>query len=933
MWKRLADRLMSVYLHFQEAPDSFRASGYPFVMILFHVVQSQRACSADNVTTRLVASPSIVSRFRDFHTDITFLERAVGPCLFDSKRLEWEKQCRSDESALLELFRENVEDAASLALSLNNEADQVEAATLLQHKLLAQGAMCTPELLQLLELFESRVLEIFNVAVPKIPEWFIPTHELDADVTTSSSDEIAAAAILRGRWLPNSAVVLGEYQMQRGEFMMNVERCCSLSHPNVAKVYGASHLRSPFTAVFESTSSTNLREYLSREENKPGLWQRLLEVALGLKYLIERGVIVTVLRCGDIWVGTDGVAKINTLGCLAAQANAERGVQHARWLAPEIIRGEPPTVGSAIFSLAMCAWEALTAEVPWGPREMDDVIASQVVRGFRPPRFEGMADTEFNLIERMWLSDSSKRPPPAIAVQRLQHIVDEQSSTDANHSQDQSEPAMSNIGTGILDLQHFEFYDLGASIPYFLETLEFKCDQCRESQDAVQHILKRLHAVFTVIQSQNQLPNDVAVAGYRELLMKFNKFLGNAYKASSVLLLIKSQKVSLQSNVFHRWLDELLELLAPATSDPVHIWIPEAPVYDNVPETDSGDEKHAASPGLSKAELNPVEQAPQAGPIKIRRFPCDRLNERFQELDFAAIEVVDSDGNASRLPWLMHTYDLKYDRKSPIGVGAFGEVYRATWLGTPVVVKFMGFEADGDAYSRDLFFHELRVWFPLSHPHVIKLYGACHIGKRFFACEYAGNGTLSKFLKHSTIASDIRYCWALLCQVACGLQYLHELNILHNDLKCDNVLISTDGTAKVTDFGLSCILNSAEVLVDPRKQGAQQWKSPESLRGDRLTLASDVYAFAMCILEAVTGEPPWGCNIVDAGVRYQIKNGNFPLQPSRLSKTQWKLIEMMCVSEPAQRVHISFVAEKLGEFSQQQQLVPSLEAAAVSDAP
>lgn len=147
------------------------------------------------------------------------------------------------------------------------------------------------------------------------------------------------------------------------------------------------------------------------------------------------------------------------------------------------------------------------------------------------------------------------------------------------------------------------------------------------------------------------------------------------------------------------------------------------------------------------------------------------------------------------------------------------------------------------------------------------------------------------------------------------------------------MLISTDGTAKVTDFGLSCILNSAEVLVDPRKQGAQQWKSPESLRGDRLTLASDVYAFAMCILEAVTGEPPWGCNIVDAGVRYQIKNGNFPLQPSRLSKTQWKLIEMMCVPEPAQRVHISFVAEKLGEFSQQQQLVPSLEAAAVSDAP
>lgn len=82
----------------------------------------------------------------------------------------------------------------------------------------------------------------------------------------------------------------------------------------------------------------------------------------------------------------------------------------------------------------------------------------------------------------------------------------------------------------------------------------------------------------------------------------------------------------------------------------------------------------------------------------------------------------------------------------------------------------------------------------------------------------------------------------------CGLQYLHELNILHNDFKCDNVLIGTDGTAKLTDFGLNCILNSAEVWVDPKRQAAVQWKSPESLCGDHLTLASDVYAFAMCIL-------------------------------------------------------------------------------------
>lgn len=98
----------------------------------------------------------------------------MDPDAFDSKRLEWEKECDDDECALLELFREKVEDAASFELILNDEDDQVEAATLLQHKLRAQDAMCSSKLLQLLELFESRVLEVSNDAVPSILKWFIP---------------------------------------------------------------------------------------------------------------------------------------------------------------------------------------------------------------------------------------------------------------------------------------------------------------------------------------------------------------------------------------------------------------------------------------------------------------------------------------------------------------------------------------------------------------------------------------------------------------------------------------------------------------------------------------------------------------------------------------------------------------------------------------
>lgn len=143
--------------------------------------------------------------------------------------------------------------------------------------------------------------------------------------------------------------------------------------------------------------------------------------------------------------------------------------------------------------------------------------------------------------------------------------------------------------------------------------------------------------------------------------------------------------------------------------------------------------------------------------MKIVRYKNERLNEQFKELDFDAIRaaVANSSMNrAPRLPWLIYLDEINYGKGKLVGKGVFGEVYRATWLGTPAVIKFMGYEADQDVYSHELFFHELRVWFPLSHPNVVKLLGACHVGKRFFVCEFAGNGTLSAYLKRNKNAAD-----------------------------------------------------------------------------------------------------------------------------------------------------------------------------------
>ncbi|GAB9477271.1 Serine/threonine-protein phosphatase 6 regulatory ankyrin repeat subunit, partial [Globisporangium polare] len=591
----------------------------------------------------------------------------------------------------------------------------------------------------------------------------------------------------------------------------------------------------------------------------------------------------------------------------------EADPEDARWQPLEIICGEAPSILSNVYSLAMCVLEASTGEIPWAAVKADEIMIYLTSLG-RPDIPGTMTQAQKVLIEAMWSPILDNRPTIASVAQRLKHFVDEENSEHECHASQQIKATSQP-----LDLESYVFPESGSTIKTLLEKLEAKCESCRESQEEVLRILERLQDVYPLVKHHRLLARDVAITSYSELLESFDRFLGiQNFREKSVLQRAKSQQVALRSNVFHRQLDELLELLAPPTVSSIHQWEQKT--------TEGRADGSEPIDGTQDPSPDTAVAAPAAQAVTIVRFETDKVNERFKELDFAAIDAasaaattVDLDTSseepaARHLPWLIRMHEL--NKRTRIASGAFGEVFKATWLGTPVVLKFMGYEADGDAHSHEMFFHELRVWFPLNHPHVIKLFGACHVGKRFFVCEFAGNGTLGAYLKRDGNAGK---SWQLLHQVGLGLQHLHEQNVLHNDLKCDNVLIGADDMAKLTDFGLSCILNSAEVKVDPKKQGALQWRSPEYIRGERLTLASDIYAFGMLIIEALIGGSPWG-QLIDFSVRHQVvRKKSLPIQPECFTESHWSLIEMMCATEPTQRVTISFVVEKLRDFWQQQQ--------------
>lgn len=316
--------------------------------------------------------------------------------------------------------------------------------------------------------------------------------------------------------------------------------------------------------------------------------------------------------------------------------------------------------------------------------------------------------------------------------------------------------------------------------------------------------------------------------------------------------------------------------------------------------------------------------------------------------------------------WFIPPYEVEFNPRESLGQGAFAWVHSGTWLGTPVVIKkltpvsFNPLAAQPSA----VFYRELSIWCRLNHPYVVKLYGGCHVGDQpFFVCEPATNGRLDTYLHRfdpvgtsvgtsslrststvsghtsgfsretsngSTCSSGFsadsvgcyRRCeaWKKLRQSALGLQYLHQHSIVHGDLKCDNILVTADGTAKLTDFGLRSIRRYVDSEQEQSTQvsvvGAQRWKAPECLTGTPPTFESDVYSFGMCILQAISGEFPWGARMPDAAVRFHVRRGALPPRPKGFQDdAHWELVKQMCCFDPQQRLKLPVVVQRLTRFA------------------
>ncbi|KAF1892500.1 hypothetical protein Lal_00010966 [Lupinus albus] len=262
-----------------------------------------------------------------------------------------------------------------------------------------------------------------------------------------------------------------------------------------------------------------------------------------------------------------------------------------------------------------------------------------------------------------------------------------------------------------------------------------------------------------------------------------------------------------------------------------------------------------------------------------------------------------------------------------LGSGTFGTVYHGKWRGTDIAIKrinnrcFSGKPSEQDCL-RDDFWNEAVKLADLHHPNVVAFYGVVLDGPGGSVAtvtEYMVNGSLRNALQKNGRNLDKRKRLLIAMDAAFGMEYLHGKNIVHFDLKSDNLLVNLRDPhrpiCKVGDLGLSKV--KCQTLISGGVRGTLPWMAPELLNGSSSLVSDkvDVFSFGIVMWEILTGEEPYADLHYGAIIGGIVSNTLRPPVPKSCDPEWRSLMERCWSSEPSERPTFTEIANELRSMS------------------
>ncbi|NBJ64508.1 Stk1 family PASTA domain-containing Ser/Thr kinase [bacterium c-19] len=213
----------------------------------------------------------------------------------------------------------------------------------------------------------------------------------------------------------------------------------------------------------------------------------------------------------------------------------------------------------------------------------------------------------------------------------------------------------------------------------------------------------------------------------------------------------------------------------------------------------------------------------------------------------------------------------RYMIVTSLGEGGMADVYLAvdTILNREVAIKILRGELSSDPVTLLRFQREANAASKLDHPNVVDVYDVGESeGRHYIVMEYVRGRTLKQLISQRG-ALDKREAVDIMMQLTSAVQHAHENQIIHRDIKPQNVLVKDDGTVKITDFGIALAHDAVQLTQNDAVLGSAHYLAPETTRGEPASNQIDIYALGIVFYELLSGSVPFkGENPVQIAMKH-----------------------------------------------------------------
>jgi eukaryotic-like serine/threonine-protein kinase len=247
-----------------------------------------------------------------------------------------------------------------------------------------------------------------------------------------------------------------------------------------------------------------------------------------------------------------------------------------------------------------------------------------------------------------------------------------------------------------------------------------------------------------------------------------------------------------------------------------------------------------------------------------------------------------------------------FQLEEKLGVGGMGVVYKATYLktGQKVAVKMLAPDLTSDPKVAKRFEREMEILQKLKHPNIIRYYGGSTSGnQRWYAMELIAGGALDRIIKQKgKLEWEDVIDYGI--QIAMALEHSHAAGVIHRDLKPANLLLASNNTIKLTDFGIARDTDATALTQAGKTVGTMAYMAPEQITGKHpISRKTDLYALGCVLYEMLTGKTPF-----ESPTQPEVMFKHLEAEPPSVREIAWQtpiwleeLIEELMSKDPNER--------------------------------